>query len=850
MPGLQSDCTVAAAASPLKKSRLSLKFFQKKETKRALDFSDALVEEQKTTEPEGPDIPKNDCDQVVPDPHQPPTLPCERRENLMPFVGLNNLGNTCYLNSVLQVLYYCPGFKDGIKKLYNLLSKMKETLKNDAVKSELQGVEADLPVNMELLGSFHNLILSVEQLQSSFLLNPEKHGDGDLATPPRRLLNVLRQLNPMYEGYLQHDAQEVLQCILGYIQEACETIKEEHKSDVSAEQPQATEEQPRDTDEQPQHLQAEGATEPETTTPEVTGGTAESQLKDPEQEENLEGQVNGKRKSDTEAGNAKKKSKTKKCTENPGYLTQSKRKSSSGISVESPTEDVKVKEEKEEEEEEKSNLEGKGDGTPEGPNKKKRRSRLSWLKPSGKQPSIFSKFRSMGRISAHVGAKVEAGPEEERVALLSCKAEEAPAQPVQKATEKKREDKEEDAHSLDLMERMFQGQLVLRTRCLECERYTERREDFQNISVPVQEDGPHSPYCSPEISPDPKLEPKTLKWAISQFASVERIVGQDKYFCETCHHYTEAERSLLFDKTPEVVTIHLKCFAASSSEIDPYAGLSKVNTPLQTPLRLSLEEWGTRPCKEHYELFAVVMHSGVTISSGHYTAFIKMMDLKEVQLTQREEQEEARPYGPQQEFDDGEVSFNLGSKPNHATPAKAGSKKGLLGGQRSVSSFELGTGKQANPEKTSSTAADSGKSERTGSGGEEGTVQKSGEEGAVQKSGEEGAVQKSGEEGAVQKSGEEGAVRKSGEEGAVQKSGEEGAVQKSGNAAEEGCVASEGTSSAPAPGSLLDYEGKWMLFDDSEVRLFDEKDFLTACSPETSTTSTPYLLFYKKVCQE
>ncbi len=68
------------------------------------------------------------------------------------------------------------------------------------------------------------------------------------------------------------------------------------------------------------------------------------------------------------------------------------------------------------------------------------------------------------------------------------------------------------------------------------------------------------------VSPDPKPERKTLKWAISQFASVERIMGQDKYFCETCHHYTEAERSLLFDKTPEVITIHLKCFAANGSE--------------------------------------------------------------------------------------------------------------------------------------------------------------------------------------------------------------------------------------------------------------------------------------------
>lgn len=46
---------------------------------------------------------------------------------------------------------------------------------------------------------------------------------------------------------------------------------------------------------------------------------------------------------------------------------------------------------------------------------------------------------------------------------------------------------------LDLMEHLFQGQLLLRTRCLECESFTERREDFQDISVPVLDEEPSSP---------------------------------------------------------------------------------------------------------------------------------------------------------------------------------------------------------------------------------------------------------------------------------------------------------------------------------------------------------------------
>ncbi|KAL1765926.1 ubiquitin carboxyl-terminal hydrolase 1, partial [Sigmodon hispidus] len=250
----------------------------------------------------------------------------------------------------------------------------------------------------------------------------------------------------------------------------------------------------------------------------------------------------------------------------------------------------------------------------------------------------------------------------------------------------------------ELVEKLFQGQLVLRTPCLECESLTERREDFQDISVPVQENDLSKAEESSEISPEPKTEMKTLRLAISQFASVERVVGEDKYFCENCHHYTEAERSLLFHKMPEVITIHLKCFAASGLEFDCYGGgLSKISTPLVTPLKLSLEEWSTKATNDSYGLFAVVMHSGITISSGDYTASVKVTDLNSLELDKGNfvvdqmceigkpeplNEEEAR--GMAENFDD-EVSVRVGG---NAQPSKVLNKKnveavGLLGGQKS-----------------------------------------------------------------------------------------------------------------------------------------------------------------------
>ncbi|XP_044054359.1 ubiquitin carboxyl-terminal hydrolase 1 isoform X2 [Siniperca chuatsi] len=799
MPGLQGENIVAALGSPIKKSKLSLKFLQKKETKRALDFSEPQADEPKTGEPVEPEA---SCDQVVPGPSPCPAspgflLPCEKRENMLPFVGLNNLGNTCYLNSVLQVLYYCPGLREGIKSLYNL-SKRKVKSKEETDKSEESEVAAEaLPAQIELLGSFNSLITSVEQLQSGFLLNPDSFSEGELATPPRKILHTLRQLNPMYEGYLQHDAQEVLQCILGYIQEACDTIRKE------------------------QELEREGDDVPEVKIENVSSSSV-AESKTPTEED---GQVSGKRKSDTEVGNAKKKPKSVKSKKSDNEedaisrnkpLTRSKRRSSSDITVDS-TQDKDREDEgmkkMNREEEGGSDSEGKGE---KADGKRKKKTKLSWLRPSGKQPSIFSKFRSVGKISSmtvknHNKLEQENGLTDDQSQNEKTSEERSPQNMA--------EDKKALKHQggLDLMERLFQGQLVLRTRCLECESFTERREDFQDISVPVLDDEPSSPDDLSEVSPDPKPELKTLKWAIAQFASVERIAGEDKYFCETCHHYTEAERSLLFDKTPEVITIHLKRFSANSLDLDPYAGLSKVNTPLQTPLTLSLDEWCTRPSStkgQPYQLFGVVMHSGVTISSGHYTAYVRMCDLKDVKLwlqdrKETEEEKESKE-GTQVkdevlDYDDGEVSFSLnarGQRGASLASSKTGGKKlseggvGLLGGQRSLSSYDLGNSSSKHTEKAASSGTTEGSKRRK-------TINSLGQN-------------------------------------------TEAGLKKEPEASMTSCGAVEATEQQ-ALNNLLEYEGKWLLFDDSEVRLFEEEDFLRACSPETCSSSTPYLLFYRRM---
>ncbi|XP_005074378.2 ubiquitin carboxyl-terminal hydrolase 1 [Mesocricetus auratus] len=783
MPGvIPSESNGLSKGSPSKKNRLSLKFFQKKETKRALDFTDSQENEEKASEYRGSEI-----DQVVPAAQSSP-INCEKKENLLPFVGLNNLGNTCYLNSILQVLYFCPGFKSGVKHLFNIISRKKEALKDDSNQKDKGSCREDSLASYELICSLQSLIMSVEQLQASFLLNPEKYTD-ELATQPRRLLNTLRELNPMYEGYLQHDAQEVLQCILGNIQETCQLLKKEEVK-TFAEVSTKVEEKPY----QKEEISGVNSTETESG-------------KDLEDSKEKLPKGNWKRKSDSESGNMKKKvklSKDSQALEENQRQTRSKRKATGDTLEISPKIIPTCVSENESAR----------------PSQKKSKVKINWLKSATKQPSILSKFCSLGKITTNQRSRGqprenECGLEEDlgkhqsdptaNGGILESPGGVAPAN----VSEVKPINKGAEHIGFELVEKLFQGQLVLRTRCLECESLTERREDFQDISVPVQEDELSKVEESSEISPEPKTEMKTLRWAISQFASVERIVGEDKYFCENCHHYTEAERSLLFDKMPEVITIHLKCFAASGLEFDCYGGgLSKINTPLLTPLKLSLEEWSTKPTNDSYGLFAVVMHSGITISSGHYTASVKVTDLSSLELDKGNfvvdqvcdigkpeplNEEEAR--GMAENYDD-EVSIRVGG---NAQPSKVLNKKnveavGLLGGQKSKADYEL-FNKASNPDKVAGTAfAENRNSETNDTNGTH----------------ESDRNKESSDQTGINMNGFENKISY--------------VVQ-----------------------SLKEYEGKWLLFDDSEVKVTEEKDFLNSLSPSTSPTSTPYLLFYKKL---
>ena len=195
----------------------------------------------------------------------------------------------------------------------------------------------------------------------------------------------------------------------------------------------------------------------------------------------------------------------------------------------------------------------------------------------------------------------------------------------------------------DFITDCFQGELAYQMRCYECDSYTRRTEPFLDVSVPVTSSTSILPGFPCQSSPcktptkssfsATDVGPYSLSWALSQFALREKLKGENKYFCDECGHFVEAERGVLFSHLSSIMTIHLNRFSTQSWGLSSAVTVNKVGGNLAIPLSLSFRPWCTDDCnsKERiYQLFGVVFHSGSSCGSGHYTACVRGKECRQI----------------------------------------------------------------------------------------------------------------------------------------------------------------------------------------------------------------------------
>ncbi|XP_037640458.1 ubiquitin carboxyl-terminal hydrolase 45 [Sebastes umbrosus] len=141
----------------------------------------------------------------------------------------------------------------------------------------------------------------------------------------------------------------------------------------------------------------------------------------------------------------------------------------------------------------------------------------------------------------------------------------------------------------------------------------------------------------------PSSKECSIQSCLHQFTSVELLMGNNKLLCESCTErrqkqlrksssadkkvekiYTSARKQILISSLPPVITLHLKRFHQAGMN------LRKVNRHVDFPLILDLAPFCSVSCKNLaagervlYSLYGIVEHSG-SMRGGHYTAYVKV----------------------------------------------------------------------------------------------------------------------------------------------------------------------------------------------------------------------------------
>ncbi|KAJ8037809.1 Ubiquitin carboxyl-terminal hydrolase 1 [Holothuria leucospilota] len=641
-----------------------------------------------------------------------------------PYVGFYNIGNTCYLNSVLQTLRYSPHFVTALKDMLHLAEEWLEQRGKDGVnETEDSGKgggsrdkeveeEENMRKTRQLLSEMYKLFQLMQDKEDNFLIMPLP--DTDMAVNPEKVLDALRYVNPMFEGYLQHDAQELLCLLLSSLKEIQEKVAQRH---ANSEDDDIINNNKLETI--PGTPTSHSNSKMKDVSGCLKGGCSPNLKKGQKRSINSESPIVARKhlsfassgESNKVKGDCKEGVKLEEHSNNfdtsstcngkgDRKVKQSRRKSMRNRQREGSLLEGGHAEELESQESASDGKEGK-----------KKSLGMRKLYKLANQPSILSRFNILKKrkqnsssptsstsvkyqpltsdnctkeavsgdtATCHLGktgnpqSPGKTGGEFMKVTPTSTLSDSlntsgTPTVIFQNTYP------ETVAGTLGKIKELFQGSLVLRTRCMECENHTERREEFQDISVPVpcskkDEEGEELEDTGTEIEPssesnsscDVVMQSATLEWALSKFTLGERLTDANKYFCDKCLHLTEAERYLLFDHLPQIMVIHLKRFSAMPLTYSPGGSIPKINDHMVTPFSLSMDKWCTKSCQQRadlYQLFGVVSHTGSSSSSGHYLSYVRVPKLVPIQPNQDEPIE--TPHGDTHEwvlFDDDQVS--------------------------------------------------------------------------------------------------------------------------------------------------------------------------------------------------
>lgn len=167
------------------------------------------------------------------------------------------------------------------------------------------------------------------------------------------------------------------------------------------------------------------------------------------------------------------------------------------------------------------------------------------------------------------------------------------------------------------------------TRCLNCETVSSKDEDFFDLQVDIEQN-------------------TSISHCLKCFSNTETLCSDNKFKCDNCSSYQEAQKRVRVKKLPMILALHLKRF----KYMEQYNRHIKVSHRVVFPLELrlfntvnSIHVLSATLCWMNwfinsrflcflqsddavnpdrlYDLIAVVIHCGSGPNRGHYISIVK-----------------------------------------------------------------------------------------------------------------------------------------------------------------------------------------------------------------------------------
>lgn len=161
--------------------------------------------------------------------------------------------------------------------------------------------------------------------------------------------------------------------------------------------------------------------------------------------------------------------------------------------------------------------------------------------------------------------------------------------------------------------KLFQGLITNETKCLSCETVTSKEETFLDLSVDVP----------------PGESSYSLTYSLNNFSRLETLTHQNKFYCNTCSSLQEATKTIKLKDLPEILVINFKRFKYDEN-VDK---MVKLFDSISYPSTLRLFNTTTTSKKNEdkseddfslYDLYALVVHIGGGPMHGHYISLCKI----------------------------------------------------------------------------------------------------------------------------------------------------------------------------------------------------------------------------------